>query len=248
MTKISDESSIKQEILDLFHLWRHNGRKPLTLISGYAILLLEAESENLTERQKQWITGIRDSAMRASASLSSQGDYIQLRFGFESMDWKWESVQLSEICEQILSKSLKHINQSNVQVNIPNELAPVRADRNWLSTAIINLLEPAVGYRYNAEFKLSISAQERDQHVLVRVSTGLELSGGDNDISIRHKLSMGYSPNSIELISWPGNSLSVANIILDKHGSHLEFRKLGKDNAERENGGTEFTFMLPTWQ
>jgi K+-sensing histidine kinase KdpD len=249
MTKASDDDSINSEIVELFHFWRHDGLKPLTAIIGYATLLLEFKSENLTEQQKHFVTSIRDSAMRASASWHSTSDYLQLRFDFENMDWKWESVQLSEICERILSKSLEYTNKSNVQVNVPDELAPIRADRNWLSRAITNLLEPSVGYRYNAEFKSSISAQKRDdRHVVVRISTGLKLSGGDNDISIKYKLSIGYNPNSIELISWPGNSLSVANIILEKHGSRLEFRNLKKDNDEYESEGTEFTFVLPTSQ
>lgn len=248
MTKTSDDNSIDTEIVELFHFWRHDGLSPLTAIIGYATLLLEIKSENLTEQQKQFITSIRNSAIRASASWHSTSDYLQLRFDFENIDWKWESVQLSEICEQILAKSLKHINKSNVQINIPDELAPVRSERKWLSTAITNLLEPSVGYGYNAEFKSSISAQKTDEeYVLVRISTGLDLSRGDSDISANYKLSMGINPHSIESISWPGNSLSVADIILQKHGSHLEFRNLKKDD-KYESEGTEFTFILPIWQ
>jgi K+-sensing histidine kinase KdpD len=245
MTNASDESSIKQEILDLFQLWRHDGRKPLTLIIGYATLLLKAESENLTGQQKQFITSIRDSAMSASASLHSQGDYLQLRFA--NMDWKWEAVQLAEICEQIVSKSLQYSNKSDVQVNVPDELTPVRADRHWLSIAITNLLGHVVGYRFHPEFKPGIFAQERDDgHVLVRISTGLDLFRGEHEYSAKYRLSIGYDPNDIETFSWPGSNLSVAKIILDKHGSRLEFRKLQKDDAEYK--GTEFAFVLPTWQ
>lgn len=236
MAKALDDDSLRAEILALFPIWRHDGLAPLTTIIGYATLLLDGKDENLTEQQKQFITMIRNVAMKACTAWHNPGDYIKLRFDFENIGWKWESVQLSEICNDILSSSFKYMNKSNVRVDVPNDLAAVRADRGWLSAAITNLLEPSIGYFYNPEFRSSISAQKGDdKHILVRISTGLELSMDDN-----------Y--NSFESISSPGNSLSVASIILSKHGSRLEFRKLKKDNTEHKSDGTEFMFMLPIWQ
>jgi K+-sensing histidine kinase KdpD len=235
MPKASSDS-FSTEVLELFPIWRHDGLAPLTTIIGYTTLLLDSKVENLTEQQKQFIISIRNAAMQASTSWHNPGDYIKLRFDFENTNWKWESVQLAEICDLILSNSFKYIKKSNVQVDVSNELVPVRADRGWLSTAITNLLEPSVGYLYNAEFKSSISAQESDdKRVLVRIRTGLELSIDD-------------SYNSIESISSRGNSLSVASIILEKHGSRLEFRQIKTDDAEHKSQGTEFSFMLPIWQ
>jgi K+-sensing histidine kinase KdpD len=136
----------------------------------------------------------------------------------------------------ILSNSFKYIKKSNVHIDVSEELPSVKADSYWLSTAIINLLEPSAGYFYNTEFTSLISAQRKDDtHVLVRICTGLELSTDEN-----------Y--NSIESISSPGNSLSVAGIILNKHGSHLEFSPLKRDDDKHKSQGTEFRFTLPLWE
>jgi K+-sensing histidine kinase KdpD len=232
----TSSNSISAEILKLFPIWRHDGLTPLTTITGYATLLLEIQAENLTEQQKQFITMIRNAAMKASTSWHNPGDYITLSFDFENARWKWSSVQLSEICDMILSKSFKYINKSNVDVDISDKLAPVRADPDWLAIAIANLLEPSVGYLYNAEFRSSISAKKSDDdHVLVSISTGLELS-------------MDESYKSIESISSPGNSLSVASMIFEKHESHLQFKRLRNDRNEYKSLGTEFEFSLPIWQ
>jgi len=236
MSKTSSDDSLRAEMLKLVPLWRHDGLAPLTSIIGYATLLLDSNAENLTEQQKQFIAVIRNVAMRASTSWHNPGDYVKLYFDFEHTNWQLESVQLSKICGTILSNSFKYINKSNVRVDIPADLALVKADSNWLSVAITNLLEPNVGYFYNAEFEASISAQRSDDsHILVRICTGLELPMDENS-------------NSIESISSPGNNLSVANIILDKHGSRLLFKRLRKDNNEYESQGVEFEFVLPIWK
>lgn len=235
MSKIPSDS-FDTELLRLFPIWRHDGLDPLTSIIGYATLLLENKVENLTEQQKQFITIIRNIAKRAATSWHSPGDYITLRFDFENSHWKWEAIQLSEICDSILSSSFKHISKSNVQVAISDNLPLIKADGNWLSIAITYLLEPSTGYLYNPDFNSSIFAQQSDDnHVVVRVRTGL-------------KLSLDEGNNSIESISSPGNNLSVANIILDKHESRLEFRRLNGNADKHESQGTEFEFTLPIWQ
>jgi K+-sensing histidine kinase KdpD len=236
MPKNSPDDSLNAEIVKLFPLWRHDGLEPLTSIIGYATLLLDSNAENLTEQQKQFIAVIRNVAMRASTSWHSTGDYVKLCFDFEHTNWQLESVQLSKICDTILSSSFKYINKSNVRVDIPADLAPVKANSYWLSVAITNLLEPNVGYFYSAAFESSISAQRSDDsHILVVIRAGLELPMDENR-------------NSIESISSPGNNLSVANIILDKHGSRLAFKRLRKDNNEYESQGVEFEFGLPIWK
>jgi|SRR5215212_4772743 len=233
MSKSASDSN-NAEILKLFPLWRHEGLAPLTTIIGYTTLLLDNPAENLTEKQKQFITIIRDTAMKASGAWHSPGDYITL--SFENTDWEWMPVQLSEVCDMILSNSFKRINKLNIHVDVSAELPLVRADRGWLSIAITNLLEPSGGYLYNTEFRSSISAQEQDdKHILVKIRTGLQVSMDEN-----------Y--NSIESISMPGSYLSVASIILDKHESRLEFTRLRNDHNEFTSQGTEFAFVLSAWQ
>lgn len=235
MSKIPSDS-FDAELLRLFPIWRHDGLAPLTSIIGYATLLLDNKAENLTEQQKQFITIIRNIGKRAVTSWHSPGDYITLCLDFENSHWKWEAIQLSEICDSILSNSFKSISKSNVQVVISNDLPPVKADGNWLSRAITYLLEPATGYFYNPDFNSSIFAQQSDgNHVVVRVCTGLILSLDDSN-------------NSIESISSPGNTLSVASMILDKHESHLKFRRLNGNDDKLESQGTEFEFSLPIWK
>ncbi len=224
------------EISKWFPLWRHDGLDALTTIIGYANLLLDSQDKNLTGQQKQFLTTIRNAALKGYSAWNNPGEYIKLMFDAENVSWKWESVQLSEICEIVLSSSSKYINTSNVRVNVAAELPPVRADRAWLSIAIANLLEPSVGYVYNAEFETSISALQTDgEFVSLRVRTGLQLVMDEND-------------NSVESISFPGNNLSVASIILNQHGSRLEFQRLKYDPDEFRSQGIEFRFALPVWQ
>jgi hypothetical protein len=79
---------ISAEILKLFPIWRHDGLAPLTTIIGYTTLLLDGDIENLTEQQKQFITIVRNTAMKASTAWHNPGDYIKLSFDFENAGWK----------------------------------------------------------------------------------------------------------------------------------------------------------------
>jgi hypothetical protein len=118
---------------------------------------------------------------------------------------------------------------------VSDKLPPVRADRAWLPRAILNLLEPSVGYHYNVVFESSIFAQETDDNmILLKIAKGLELS-------------MDQKYDSLEAISFPGNGLSVASMILNQLGSRLEFRRLPSLQNEYQNEGTEFEFELPIW-
>jgi K+-sensing histidine kinase KdpD len=223
------------EILKLFSQWRLEAISPLTMIVGYATMLLTAQNENLTEQQKQSIAVIRQAGLKSYSSWRNPSEYLELIVDSENRNWKWEPVRLLDVCERILSTTALFINKSKVRLNISESLPPVRADLNWLSRAILNMLEPSVGYHYNEVFESSVSAEETDATIAVKIATGLELS-------------MDPQFGNLEYISIPGNSLSVASMIIERHGSRLGFRRLPSPHQTYQSQGTEFEFVLPTWR
>lgn len=220
------------DLLELFRTWRHEGLTPLVTVRGYADLLLKGQVGELTDQQRQFIQIIRNATSKAALAWHSPGYYLKLQAGFDETRWKWEAVQLSQVISDSLSNPYRYIDESNVRVYLPDRLPSVKASRDWLGVAITNLLEPAPGYAYIQNYPNAITADQTDEFTIsVQIRCGLILDPEHKDVAS---------------ISYPGNSINVADLVLKKHGSPLTIHPMRREN-EPQSQGTEFRFSLPIW-
>ena len=121
-----------------------------------------------------------------------------------------------------------------VQVDLPADLPPVRANRVLLEQVLVNLLQnaaQAIDESNAARRDIHILAQQQQRAIEVRV-----LDSGP-----------GISPELLEKVFTPffstradglGLGLNICRTIIEAHGGHLLACNL-------ESGGAEFSFGLP---
>src|SRR5512145_1269511 len=139
MTMNSQES----DLLKLFTIWSREKHDAMISIIGFADLLLDNKTGELSNQQQKFIRNIRNAATKTSQGLRNNKDYLKLRYQQEENYWEWEAVNLSNILESILSSNYLYSNRTNTVVEISPQIPPVKADTQWLRVAFINLIEPA---------------------------------------------------------------------------------------------------------
>ena len=217
--------------MQFFSFWRTEGLNPIVSITGYSKLLLDGAFGELTEKQREIISTINYAANAAATAWKNPSIYLKLTSDPNYGRLEWQSVSLAESFEKINSH---YLNDMDVVFELPPNLPNVKTDVTWLKEAIATLIRPSAGYHNNRSFLPKIVGQLKNDMVAIQVHSGLSL----------------YPEQlSIESISFPGSSVSVANIILQKLGSELRLEQIRLSNSnDYESQGTMFEFALPIWQ
>jgi len=126
------------------------------------------------------------------------------------------------------------LHRSNVNLAVPADLPPVRANRVLLEQVLVNLLQNA------AQAMDEANAVRRDIDIVARLHPGgVEIRVADSG--------PGIPPDQLEQVFTPffstrsdglGLGLNICRTIIEAHGDHLLARN-------RDTGGAEFSFILP---
>jgi hypothetical protein len=220
-----------QDFLQFFSFWRTEGLNPIVSIEGYSKLLLDGAFGELTEKQSEIISTIHFAAIAATTAWKNPNIYLKLTSDSNYGRFEWQSVSLNESWVKLSSH---YLNDMKIVLEVPPTLPNVKTDVGWLNEIVAILIRPSAGYYYNRKFLPKIAAQLNDNSVIIQVHSGLSLNP---------------EQVNIESISFPGSSVSVASIILQKLGSELRFEQIRfRDSDKYESQGTLFEFALPIWQ
>jgi two-component system, OmpR family, phosphate regulon sensor histidine kinase PhoR len=144
----------------------HEIRTPLSLISMYAETL---EMNRVPEERKhEYYTIIAKETARLSRIVNRILNFS--RMDANRKKYEFRSVQLNEVCEQVMQSYLLHLQAQGFTHSFSNEenLPPVMGDRDAISEAVINLLDNAMKYSLEKKHIQMRTFTER-QHVVVEV-------------------------------------------------------------------------------
>lgn len=212
----------------------HDLRTPLTTIVGTTQALLDNEGRISPQKQREllreshdnaeWLIRMVENLLSITRMNSSQAKIIK------------SSEAAEEIVSEAVTKFKKRFPESEVQVQVPQELLIVPMDAILIEQVLINLMENAVLHGKREKEILVTLQQEGDAAVFMVKDYGVGISieamqhlfqgdfAGDRE-EADHKKNMGIG-------------LSVCLSIVKAHGGEMS----GKNAAE---GGAEFSFYLP---
>ena len=161
---------------DIMSSVTHELRTPLTSIRAFSELLHDDPRMHLSDR-KRFLGLIVSEAERLTRLINQTLDLAKIESG--RADWNACELDLKEVIEQSLAATsqLFHEKGARVEVDLPDNLPPILADRDRLIQVMLNLLSNA------AKFLTPGSG-----HVLVRLrrlADELEVSVVDNGPGIR---------------------------------------------------------------
>ena len=210
----------------------HDLRAPFRHISGFAELLMSDEAERLSDRGKQYLSRIGQSAKFAGELVDSLLNFSQIaRTRLDMRPISMASL-VKEVWDDVISQELQG---RHVEMHL-GELPTVEGDLNLLRQVWRNLLSNAAKYtRMRNEARVDVKAHREHAHYVFSVCD----NGVGFDNRYVHKL-FGAFQRLHRVEEFEGTGIGLANVrrIVGRHG--------GNTWAEgRLNEGACFYFSFP---
>lgn len=212
----------------------HELRTPLTSIQGFASTLLAPDVEWTPEDQRDFLETINSEADRLGELIDQLLDLSRIESGRLSVEMRYEQLQqaLVENSSRLTMLASQHL----VNMSIPNDLPPVRADIRRVLQVLTNLVGNAAKYS-PAGTVITIAAEENSHAVVVSVSDeGPGIPSDQRDSIFEPFTRLRESLNSD--LKGSGLGLAICRGIVEAHGGHIWVE-------ERNEPGTTVSFSLP---
>jgi len=210
----------------------HDLRTPLTSIRAAATSLLSQQQLSEGERREMYIVVDEESA-RLDRLIGQAIEMAQLDPASIRVQAKPERIR--EIIALSLEEAQPLLGERSVQVEVADDLPPVRLDRRLVRRVLRHLIENAVKYSPPGS-PLRILARIENDRLLVTVEdSGPGVEEFEKRLIFR-KFYRGRKQRDHS--SGTGMGLAIVKAILDAHGG-------GIDVVSAPQQGAQFTFWLP---
>jgi two-component system CheB/CheR fusion protein len=239
----TDEIQLREErerLLDqqesFLYMVSHDLRNPLSIMSGYASQLEEqSQALGIDEEMRSGFQAIRRSVYRMDGMIQDLTDMARLEGG--QFQLHCEPVNLADYLTQLLQRSSAALEVNRIQLDIPADLPPVRADDNRLDRIMTNLLSNALKY---SDPGTPVLIRVRRLNDIVAVSITDQGRGIAPD-DLPHLFERFYRTTTARKIEGIGLGLYITRMLVEAHGGHIEVvSEVGK--------GSTFSFTLPIAQ
>ncbi len=217
----------------------HQLRAPLTAMKGYASLILEKEMEPVSEKAREAVGRIFESANTLTAIVD---DYLNVtRIELGSIRYTFDTINLKDLVENVIAELKPNIDKSiniNFSVNIEKSSDYlITADKDKLKQVIANLVDNSVKYTPKGKVVVSLSYDTLSHVYVFKVSdTGIGISSQILP-KLFQKWSRSDNANKTN-IKGTGLGLYVAKEIINAHHGTIRAESPG------EGKGSVFTVEL----
>jgi two-component system phosphate regulon sensor histidine kinase PhoR len=213
----------------------HEFKTPLTAIQGFAETLLAGALDD-PKNNRRFLEIIREHAARLARLTNDLLKLARIEAG--KLEVQFFPVSLGELVESCADTSLLKSTRKQITLDleVPPNLPPVRADASLLHEVLQNLLDNAIQYTPPGG-KIHVSAAARNREAVVTVDdTGIGIPVVDQE-RIFERFYRVDAARSREA-GGTGLGLSIAKHIVEAHG--------GRIWVESEVGrGSKFSFSVP---
>jgi two-component system phosphate regulon sensor histidine kinase PhoR len=233
---ITELKKIDQVRRDFVANVSHELRTPLSILRGYIETLLDSPETSRKELSR--ILGVME---RHSKRLDLLVDDLLTLAQLESANPNLQlvDIDLANFFREVIRDWEKKLatKQLNLMVDVPADLAVIRADRVRLQEALYNLLDNAVKYsREHGEIRLI--ARQRDQEIVLSVSDDGVGIAEDELPRIFERFYRVDKARSHDSVRGTGLGLAIVKHVAQLHGGRVEAE------SELENG-TTIRVVLP---
>ena len=232
ITPIRERERAREEFISVV---AHDLRSPLTVITGFAGLLLRLPAERHVQPQERRAA---ESILASSKRLERMvGDLMDAsRIEASRLVISMERIELPKLVQEVVDRVADTLGGHQVRVKVLGNIPPLQADPSRLEQLLVNLLSNAGKYSFpNTEILLTIGLREKD--VMVSVTNwGQGVPQEDREaIFSRFKRARDAETSKVPGL---GLGLYIAKGLVEAHG--------GRIWVESEMGKTTtFLFTLP---
>ncbi len=227
----------EEDDLNFIAFAAHELRGPITVIRGYLDILEHELSDRMKGDEPELISRLVVSANRLSGYINNilnvakfDRNHLQVHLYEDTVHTIYDSIADDM---QLRAKAQHRM----LNVNIPDNLPTVAADRGSISEVMANLIDNAVKYSFEGGV-VEISATAKGEFVEIKVK--------DNGIGMPANVMSNVfrkfyrSHRSRESIAGTGIGLYICKAFVESHGGSISV-------TSRENEGSTFSFTLPIY-
>jgi signal transduction histidine kinase/PAS domain-containing protein len=157
----------------------HEFRTPLNAILGYASILLQGISGDLTPAQRKALDRIASNGRHLVGIISEILDLSRIEAG--RMPLQVSSFALKQLVEEVLAEMEPIIARSKLAVSsdIPPDLGPIVSDRQKIKQIVLNLLSNALKFTRQGSVTIR-AAVDRDLVTIAIADTGIGIDAADH--------------------------------------------------------------------
>ncbi|PLX21355.1 hypothetical protein C0584_02905 [Candidatus Parcubacteria bacterium] len=224
----------------------HQLRTPLTVIKGYASMLIEDNFGKLEETTTKAMKKVFISSERLIELVEDLLDISRIESGRQTYQFK--EGQLEDLIDSMIDSLAMSAESKKVKLiwEKPKKPLPsIKLDKEKLRQSCMNLIENAIKYTSKAErsdacVKVTIEENEKKKILVVKVKdNGLGITQSDMK-NLFTKFYRGHD-RSIAATEGTGLGLYIAKQIVEEHGGSVEVKSAG------EGKGAEFIFWIPIY-
>jgi len=233
VTRERELDRLKDEFVSLVS---HELRTPLTSIKGYVDLLLDGDVGEVTEEQTEFLEIVKNNADRLVMLVNDLLDVSRIEA--DRINLRLTSVELGGPIQEVATalRPLMEQKGQSLELELPEDLPQVRADRDRVVQIMTNLLSNA--HKYTLEGgAVTVRAGVDEDEVRVEVrDTGVGMSKDELD-RLFGKFFRAQNP-ATENVSGTGLGLNIVRSLVEKQGGRIWV------TSEPMKGST-FSFTLP---
>ncbi|WP_340150414.1 sensor histidine kinase [uncultured Sneathiella sp.] len=231
--RLQELDSLKDHFLSMVS---HELRTPLTSLRAFGEILVD-NPEVSPEERAQFLNVIIKESSRLTRLIDQLLDLARMEAG--QMDWSLDTVDMDATLREAMASLAGLIKENDVIVDVqtPDDLPNVRADRDQLIQVIINLVSNAIKFCDKSQGRINISVSITE--------TMLEVSVSDNGKGIPENMLMRIFEKFHQSLDrgedkpqGSGLGLAICREIVTFHGGQVWV-------VNKPEGGAVFTFTIP---
>jgi signal transduction histidine kinase len=231
--KLRELSDMKEEFLALT---THDLRSPLTVISGVINFFTSGRLGDLTPEQKNMVSMMERNTQNLIELVNDLLDASKLESGTLRLDLV--PVNVRELADDLRESMEPLAREKGIRIEelIPEDLPPIRADRNKLRRVLVNLVSNAIKFTPKGG-RVELRAEREDGAVRVCVKdTGVGIPAEDLErLFDKYEQARSRATRSEK---GTGLGLYITRQLVELHGGQIGVRsEVGK--------GSTFSFTIP---
>ena len=232
LTPLAEQERLRAEFLAMVS---HELRVPLSSVKGSVDTLLEAAGELHPAEAAQFHRIIRDQSDRMRHLIGDLLDVARMETGALAVNP--EPADLAALVEEAVSRFPAGDGRNPLEVEMPEDLPLVLADRLRVVQVLSNLLANAAGYSPEGS-PIVVSAAREGVHVAVSVADQGRGIPAELLPELFRKFSRGYDAG-LSSVDGSGLGLAICKGIVEAHGGRI------RAESDGPGLGARFTFTLP---
>jgi len=216
---------------------QHHLRTPLTIMKGYASMLIEGDYGKLNKKAKEKLVFFSESTQKLINLVNEFLDISQFQVGKKVL--KIEKVNVEKLIKEIIEEFEMEAKNKDIYLRLKksNRISTIKADYAKLKEAIYNIIDNGIKYTEKGGITISLEMENKKLKIIIK-DTGIGI--GKKEINSLFEKTFERSKEAQKLYTLGrGIGLYISSNIIKAHNGKIQAESSG------ENSGSTFYVELP---